>query len=124
MTKEDWIKEQNEDDDFGFRLASISKRNTGLPMAILIDVKDAENKNTPRLLFNDSYEDSWKWETLVPISLDKENPVILLENHRLNLSEHAISVLKKWIIKHYDGLMEVWNGEISESEYVVSLAKS
>ena len=62
-----------------------------------------------------------KWETLVPISLDKENPVILLENHRLNLSEHAISVLKKWIITHYDGLMEVWNGEISESAYVVGM---
>ena len=93
-------------------------------MAILIDVQDAENKNTPRLLFNDSYEDSWMWETLVPISLDKENPEILLENYQLNFSECAVSVLKEWIKSHYEGLMEVWNGEVSEGEYVVSLVES
>ena len=124
MTKEEWIKEQREDDDFGFRLASMSKRNTGLPMAILIDVQDAENKNKPRLLFNDSYEDNWKWETLVPISLDKENPEILVEGEPQKLSKHAISVLKEWIKSHYEGLMKVWNGEISESEYCVSCARS
>ena len=124
MTKEEWIREQNEDDDFGFRLASMSKRNTGLPMVILIDMRDAENKNTPRLLFNDSYEDSWKWETLVPISLDKKNPDILLKGYPQNLTEHTISVLKEWIKSHYEGLMKVWNSEISESEYCVSCAKS
>ena len=124
MTKEDWIKEQLKDDDFSFRLASISKQNTGLPMTILIDVKDLGNKNPPRLLFNDSYDESWQWETLVPISLDKENPQILLDNYHTILSEHAISVLKKWIKSHYEGLMKVWNCEISESEYCLSCAKS
>ena len=59
MTKENWIKEPQKEDDFSFRLVSISKQNTGLPMTILIDVKDLGNKNPPRLLFNDSYEGSW-----------------------------------------------------------------
>lgn len=123
MTKEDWIKEQQEDDDFMLRLGNISKRNTGLPMMVWIDVKDFKGKNSPRLIFTDSYSENGD-ANLIPISIDKENPEILLENVSLTLSLHAISLLKKWIIKNYDGLMDVWNGNISHSEFIMPVVKN
>lgn len=124
MTKEEWIKEQFEDDDFTFRLAWLSRKHTGLPMVVMIDVKDGENKNIPRLLFNDAVRDSWEWETLLPISLDKENPELILEDKPLNLSNNDISILKAWIIKYYDDLMKVWNGEIFQSDFIISYVNS
>ncbi|MCH5230249.1 MAG: hypothetical protein J1F43_00455 [Muribaculaceae bacterium] len=123
MTQADWIKAQLKDDDFSFRLASLSQRHTGLPMVILIDTKLLDNKNTPRLLFNDSYENRWQWETLYPISIDKENPILLLGEPPHNLSGNSLSLLKTWIINHYDGLIKVWNGEIFQNEFIISITK-
>ncbi|MCH5233771.1 MAG: hypothetical protein J1E16_00615 [Muribaculaceae bacterium] len=123
MTQADWIKEELKDEDFSFRLASLSLRHTGLPMVILIDTKLLDNKNTPRLLFNDSYEDRWQWETLYLISLDEENPQLLLDEPPHNLEDNSISILKSWIINHYDGLMKVWNGEIFQDEFIISITK-
>ena len=34
MTKEEWIKQQDTDDNFGFRLASINSCHTGLPTTV------------------------------------------------------------------------------------------
>lgn len=124
MTKEDWLKEQKYDDDFMIRLAVVDKRNTGLPMVIWIDVMNRGREETPRLIFKDSYTEELKPELMVPISIDKENPEVLLEGFPVNLSERAISVLKKWIIKHYDGLMDVWNGNISHCEFIMPVVRS
>lgn len=123
MTQADWIKAQLKDDDFSFRLASLSQRHTGLPMVILIDTKLLDNKNTPRLLFNDSTAESWKWETLYPISIEKENPQLLLDESPHNLTDNYISILKSWIINHYERLIKVWNGEIFQDEFIISITK-
>ena len=123
MTKEDWIKEQKYDDDFMIRLAVVDKKNTGLPMVIWIDVREPGRNEIPRLVFKDSYSGDLTPELMVPISIDRENPEVMLEGMPDNLSEHAISLLKKWIIKNYDGLMDVWNGNISHGEFIIPVVK-
>ena len=93
-------------------MASFWKKYSKLPYEVLIDSLGIERKrenNSPRVMI--SLDDSYK--DIVPISIDKDNPEVLIEIEVLN-----INIIKNWIIKNYDILIEHWNQEISDGEAI------
>ncbi len=119
MTIEQWRKEQ-EDEDFGFRLASLSPRRTGLPAVVWIEVGSGENIQ-PRMLFTNYSFDGLRSDSLVPISLDPENPEILVDNFTLHITTSEVEAIKQWITHKYPILLAHWNGEIDSCEAIQQL---
>ena len=54
-----------------------------------------------------SLDDSYK--SVVPISIDKENPEILIDKE-----VPKFEIIRDYIINHYEGLMKHWNQEIDD----------
>lgn len=120
MTKEDWIKQQKTDDNFGFRLASINSGHTGLPTTVWIDVMEPGVNEIPRLIFTDSIENADPYLSWLPMTLDKENPELMIEGVASLLPASDIEKIKQWIRDHYDELMDVWNGSISHCDFIIN----
>lgn len=126
MTLEEWKLEQ-EDDDFMFRLGSLSQHRTGLPTVVWIEVGTGSEHVLPRMLFSNT-TDSSLWpadspDALIPMSLDRHNPQVLLTNTTLNISPPELDMIKRWIMRNYHTLMAHWNGEIDSVEAVSQLQK-
>lgn len=126
MTLEEWKIEQK-DDDFMFRLGNLSKHRTGLPTVVWIEVGTGSEHVSPRMLFNNSTDSSLRPgdspDALIPVSLDRHNPQVLLNDTDLNLSPAELDMIKKWIIMNYDTLMAHWNGKIDSVETMSRLQK-
>lgn len=71
--------------------------------------------------FENSYSTKLIPKELIPISIDKENPQILVDGFKLKIKNKDLEKLKDWIKLHYDDLMKVWNYEIDTIEFVQSL---
>ena len=97
MTLEEWRKEQ-EDDDFMFRLGNLSKHRTGLPVVVWIEANMGMKHVSPRMLFTNSTNPDVRpddsADALIPVSLDPENPKVLLEDAVLNISSHELEAIK------------------------------
>ena len=133
-TYEEWKKEQESDEDLGFRLSNLLPKRTGLPMTVWIEEKALPTANSsrscstyrydrmPKMRFinntSDSLLDSW-----LPISVEKENPRILVKDYELNISDKDFILLKKWIVRNCDTLTDYWNGEIDTVECFSKLQK-
>ena len=117
QTYDEWKMEQEADDDVGFRLANLLPKRTGLPMMVWIEEKAQGSDQTPRMRFNNTV-DSW-----LPISVEKANPRILVENYELNISDSDLMLLKKWIIYNCDTLTDYWNCKIDTAECITNLVK-
>lgn len=87
------------------------KESLNLPYDILIDyegkTRNHRVNNSPRVFV--SLDDTQR--DLVPISIDKTNPVILLNKDR-NIPE--FEVIKNWIIRNYDILIRHWNQRLDD----------
>lgn len=95
-------------------MASFWKEYSKLPYEVLIDSLGRERlrkNNSPRVMI--SLDDSYR--EIVPISIDKDNPKVLINRKLLNIN---IEIIKNWIIKNYEILMKHWNQEISDGEAV------
>ena len=83
MTLEAWKTEQ-EDDDFIFRLGNLPKHRTGLPVIVWIEANMDMKHISPRMLFSTSNGLCLRpgdiADALIPVSLDPENPKVLLED--------------------------------------------
>ena len=92
----------------------IWKENSHLPYDVLID-HDGKNRkrkdNSPRIMISidEHYRD------IVPISIDRDNPEILLDKDR---EVFNIEIIKHWIIKNYDILIRHWNQRLDD--YIVT----
>lgn len=120
INRKDWIDLQLKDDNFMFRLANISSEHTGLSVMIWIDVKEEGTNESPRLIFTDKTTE-YAVYGMVPITLDKENPEIMIRDDSISVSDTDFEALSKWITAHYIELMKVWNGEISHCEFITRL---
>ena len=116
QTYEEWKKAEESDDDLSFRLGSLAPKSTGLPMVVWIEVKALGSDQTPRMRFTNTTGDSLLPDSWLPISVEKENPRILVEDYELNISDEDFEMLKKWIIHNCDTLTDYWNGEIDTVE--------
>ncbi len=127
MTLEEWREEQ-EDDDFMFRLGNVSKHRTGLPAVIWIEANMDMKHVSPRLLFNNSTSSCLRpgddADALIPLSLDPNNSEVLLDNAALHISPTELEVIKRWIITNYQPLMQHWNMEIDTAEAISRLTKA
>ena len=134
-TYEEWKKEQESDEDLGFRLSNLLPKRTGLPMTVWIEEKalpTAKSRSPsystyrsdrmPRMRFtnntSDSLLDSW-----LPISVEKRNPRILVKDYELNISDRDLILLKKWIVRNCDTLTDYWNSKIDTEECITNLVK-
>ncbi|MBD5260412.1 MAG: hypothetical protein HDS46_06520 [Bacteroides sp.] len=126
MTLEEWKIEQ-EDDDFMFRLANLSKHRTGLSVVVWIEANMGMKHVSPRMLFSNSTGSCLRpgdsADSLIPVSLDPENPKILLDDAVLNISTLELEAIKRWIVKNYRPLMRHWNMEIDTYEAIRELQR-
>ena len=118
QTFEAWEQEQTADDDAMSVLTSLSKSETGLPMVVWIEVKRPSEHQTPRMQFSNSERNGLLPNSLVPISLDKDCPRILVDGVKLNIPNKDLEDLKRWIKSNYEGLMKVWNGNLSPYQFM------
>ena len=123
QTFEAWEQEQTVDDDAMSVLTSLSKSETGLPMVVWIEVKRVSERQTPRMQFSNSGRDDLLPKSLVPISLDKERPQILVNGVKLNIPNKDLEDLKRWIKSNHEGLMKVWNGNLSPFQFMGLMTK-
>lgn len=126
MTLEEWKLEQ-EDDNFMFRLGNLSKHRTGLPTVVWIEVSMGSEHVLPRMLFSNSTDSSLRPadgpNALIPVSLNRHDPQVLLTDTTLNLSPAKLDMIKRWIMMNYHTLMAHWNGEIDSVETMSQLQK-
>lgn len=98
MTLEEWKIEQ-EDDDFMFRLGNVSKHRTGLPAVVWIEANMGMKHITPRVLFSNYTGSCLRHgdcaNALIPVSLDTENPKVLLDDAVLNISPAVLEAIKR-----------------------------
>lgn len=120
MTIEQWHKEQK-DEDFGFRLASVSPSKTGLPVVAWMEIGTDDERTLPRVSFSKPNGNNLLPDELIPFSIDAKNPGILLEGVTVNLTPKELDAIKKWIVKNNHILISHWNGEISSCEATVRL---
>lgn len=118
-----WEQKQTADDDAMSVLTSLSKGETGLPVVVWIEVKRVSERQTPRMQFSNSGRDDLLPKSLVPISLDKDCPRILVDGVKLNIPNKDLEDLKHWIKSNYEGLMKVWNGNLSPFQFMGLMTK-
>lgn len=119
MTIEQWHKEQ-EDEDFGFRLASVSPSKTSLPVVAWMEIGTGDNRALPRVSFSKPNGNNLLPDELIPFSIDAKNPEILLEGVIVNLSPEEMDAIKKWIVNNRLTLLAHWRGEIDSCEATIS----
>ena len=126
MTLEEWEIEQ-EDEDFMFRLGNLSKRRTGLPVVVWIEANMGMKHVSPRMLFSNATSSCLRpcdsAGSLIPISLDPENPKLLLDDAVINISTLELEAIKRCIVKNYRPLMRHWNMEIDTYEAMRGLQR-
>jgi len=76
----------------------------------------------PRLTFQNNKATKHNGE-LIPISIDRNEPKILLNHCRLQITQTELAELQTWIRKNYDALMKVWNQEIDAVEFATKYMK-
>lgn len=120
QTLKDFILEEGllYGDDLMLEMSNLSQKDTNLPMIVWIESCRQTKHNVPRLKFENGYSKKLIPKELIPISIDKNNPEILVDGFRLKIKQKDLDVLKEWIKKHYDDLIGVWNYEISVGEFV------
>ena len=123
QTYEAWEQEQAADEDAMSVLTSLSQEETGLPMVVWIEVNRPSEHQTPRMQFSNSGCNGLLPNSLVPISLDKEHPQILAVGVKRNIPNQDLEDLKRWIKSNYEGLMKVWNGNLSPFQFMERMTK-
>lgn len=118
-TLEQFIKEEQEHygEDIMLEMSNFGQKHTNLPMVVWIESCRQTEHNTPRMKFANSYSQRFIPKDLIPISIDKENPEILVDGFKLQIKNKDIEKLKQWIRDHYEDLMKFWNYEIDAAEF-------
>ena len=88
-----------------FRLGNLSKHRTGLSVVVWIEANMGMKHVSPRMLFSNSTGSCLRpgdsADSLIPVSLDPENPKVLLDDAVLNISTLELEAIKRWIVKNY-----------------------
>ena len=105
-------------EDLLHEMSNFRKNITGLPVNLSLQIETDEEKaykhNKPRLKFQNNNADRITSRAdLIPISIDKTNPEVLIDKPYNKIYYKAV---RAWIIKNYDALMQFWKQEIDEFE--------
>lgn len=104
-------------------MASIGKTKTGLDIEVWVENNGVERKtkhNLPRMKFVDL-----NTKNRIPISISKE-PKLLggYTLNKVNIDAKQFNTLKEWIVNNYDGLIDLWNGDITSDVFIDNIIKA
>ncbi len=139
LTNDEFIEDQNYEtmdellqtvytDEMLLEMANISQNNTGLDVIVwvqTINTQSTGKHNLPRIKFQNNTSTKIQINELIPISIS-DNPKILLKNNDLNkikISQAQINVIKQWIIKNKEILIDYWEEKITTDELFQKLKK-
>ena len=94
---------------------NLSKKETGLPMVVWIQVKNPLQNCAPRMKFANNTSDSLVPDDLVPISIS-ENPQIQ-DDTELKISRDDFEALRHWIILNRENLLQVWESKMDSQDF-------
>ena len=115
-------------DEMLLEMANISQSTTGLDVIVWVQTNNTQSTgkhNLPRIKFQNNTETRVQIHELIPISIS-DNPQMLLNNNDLNkikISQAQINVIKQWIIKNKEILIDYWEEKITTSELWQKLKK-
>ena len=115
-------------DEMLLEMANISQNTTGLDVIVWVQTINTQSNvkhNLPRIKFQNNTSTKIQINELIPISIS-DNPQILLNNNDLNkikISQAQINVIKQWIIKNKEILIDYWEEKITTSELWQKLKK-
>ena len=139
LTNDEFIEDQNYEtmdellqtvytDEMLLEMANISQNTTGLDVIVwvqTINTQSTGKHNLPRIKFQNNTSTKIQINELIPISISDE-PKILLKNNDLNkikISQAQINVIKQWIIKNKEILIDYWEEKITTDELFQKLKK-
>ena len=139
LTNDEFIEDQNYEtmdellqtvytDEMLLEMANISQNTTGLDVIVwvqTINTQSTGKHNLPRIKFQNNTSTKIQINELIPISIS-DNPKMLLKNNDLNkikISQAQINVIKQWIIKNKEILIDYWEEKITTDELFQKLKK-
>ena len=139
LTNDEFIEDQNYEtmdellqtvytDEMLLEMANISQNTTGLDVIIWVQTNNTQSTgkhNLPRIKFQNNTSTKIQINELIPISIS-DNPKMLLKNNDLNkikISQAQINVIKQWIIKNKEILIDYWEEKITTDELFQKLKK-
>lgn len=107
-----------------WEMTNLRKFETGLPVNVSIqfqpDDKRKYKHNTPRLKFQNNTSDTvTSISDLIPVSIEDEPRVLIDKPYNKKL----FKLVKKWIQLNREGLLKVWNQEMTEFEFLKQMKK-
>ena len=111
----DGLSEEDFEEELG-EMAHLWVEYSKLPYRVMIDhdgIKRKRRNNSPRIMI--SIKDNYK--LVVPISIDRENPEILIDKE-----VSKFEIVKEWIKFNYEILIKHWNRKIDDLD-ALSLLK-
>lgn len=109
------------DEDILFEMTSYCGNELKFPTPcnIWVGVKSilSKHQESPRIKFQNDRSTKYHENCLVPMSIDKTNPVILGNNIQLQLKEEEIAQVANWVKQNYVPLMQLWNEEITYRQF-------
>lgn len=119
------IKKLNEDlkklinEDTLWEMSNVRKSRTGLPCNVSIqfqpDNKKKYQHNKPRVKFQNNKADRvTSLSDLIPVSIE-DNPQVLID---VKYDKDIFKQVRKWIILNKDLLLEYWNQNIDDYEFI------
>lgn len=139
LSNDEFIEDQNYEtmdellqtvytDEMLLYMGNFSQNATGLDVIVWVQTINTQSNvkhNLPRIKFQNNTETRVQIHELIPISIS-DNPQILLNNNDLNkikISQAQINVIKQWIIKNKEILIDYWEEKITTSELWQKLKK-
>ena len=139
LTNDEFIEDQNYEtmdellqtvytDEMLLEMANISQNTTGLDVIVWVQTNNTQSTgkhNLPRIKFQNNTSTKIQINELIPISIS-DNPKMLLKNNDLNkikISQAQINVIKQWIIKNKEILIDYWEEKITTDELFQKLKK-
>lgn len=107
-----------------WEMTNLRKFETGLPSNISIQVLYDENRkyphNMPRIKFQNNTSDRITGVSdLIPVSIEDEPRVLIDKPY----NKKIFKMVKKWIQLNKEGLLKVWNQEMTEFEFLKQMKK-
>lgn len=106
-----------------FEMANLTKALTGLPVNLWMDSSGIERgtkHNSFRLKMQNDYGDKASPSELIPVSIDKDNPEILI-NTQLNIKKKDFKKVADFIVHNYDLLSAHVRGELDDVQLIDAL---
>ena len=107
-------------------MARFSQQHSGLPCIIWVnpDVGNNTGKHyMPRIKFQNDTAKSLHVDNMIPISIDRDNPKVLIKNPNISFNAETINKIQQWIRINYDVLIKYYRNEIFEGELFSNIKK-